>query len=50
MPILFTLFKISLRQWYGLKAFTEDFNEYQSLEKLVYFQLYKEIPHLFSLF
>ena len=32
----FILFRISLWQWYGLKAFTEDLNEYQSLEKLVY--------------
>ena len=53
MSISSILFVISLRQWYGLKAFADDLNEYQSLEKLVYcwiIELYKEIPPLFSLF
>ena len=36
MPIFFILFRIGFWQWYGLKAFTEDLNEYQILEKLVY--------------
>ena len=36
MTILFILFRMSLWHWYGLKAFTKDLNEYQSLAKLVY--------------
>ena len=36
MSILFILFGISLWQWHCLKAFTEDLNECQSLEMLVY--------------
>ena len=27
---------ISLWQWYGLKAFNKDLNEYQNLQKLVF--------------
>ena len=29
--------RISLWQWYGLMAFNKDLNEYQSLEKLIYY-------------
>ena len=32
MPVLFILFRITLWQWYDLKAFTEDLNEYQSYD------------------
>ena len=44
MPILFVLFRISLRWWYGLKAFIEDFKSWFIVE------LYTEIPLLLSLF
>ena len=36
MSIFFILFRKCLWQWYVLKAFTKDLNEYKNLQKLVY--------------
>ena len=51
MPILFLLLRISLWQWYVLKTFTKDLNEYQSLQKLVYsWIIYRDSASILNIF
>ena len=51
MPVLLILFRISSLQRYGLKTFTEDLNEYQGLEKLVYcWIIWRDCASIFIIF